>query len=236
MSSIRRLQQLLTLATGMRCVACLLPASATVCASCAHEAKAIPPATDAAFRDMGVMARLVRAAKRGTWRGGGRFLAALVAIDRVDLVPPCDAITWVPADRRRRARRGGHLPERFAGALASLLGVPAIALLEPSRSRRPQRGLDRRERALNVANGFRIRRGRGPRLLAPGTRVLVVDDVRTTGATLLAARSALAELPVTVESFAIVGVDREVAARSWCLESRSDREKSAQDSNHSCRC
>jgi adenine/guanine phosphoribosyltransferase-like PRPP-binding protein len=65
--------------------------------------------------------------------------------------------------------------------------------------------------------------------------VLVVDDVRTTGATLAAARRALASLPVDVETLAIIGVDDAGAGRLRCLEDRSEREIMAQESKQPCR-
>lgn len=207
MHQIRRvLDQILHLVVGRRCPGCGRPVVVPVCVACIDQIQQSPPVSHAAWRDDPVIGRLVRAAKRGEWRRGGRLLAVLVAFQRGHLIPECDVITWVPADRRRRASRGGHLPERFAKALGELLALPAIPLLEQPRSRRPQRGLGRAERAANVATAFRPRRRRVP-ALPEHTRVLVVDDVRTTGATLAAARVALAELSVDVATMAIVGVE-----------------------------
>lgn len=167
----------------------------------------MPHVRGAAFRDDGAIGRLVRAAKRGDWRGGGQVLATLVAVERAHVLPPCDVISWVPADPCRRARRGGHLPERFAMALGDALALPAVELLAPEGRRRPQRGLGRAERRTNVRRAFRPRTG-ALDALPDGTRVLVVDDVRTTGATLAEAAAALGDRQVAVDTIAIVGVDR----------------------------
>lgn len=205
----------LAVLAGRRCAGCGEPAADALCGSCLEELSASEPADHAAFRDAGIAARVVRRAKRGDWRSGGMLLAALVVRDRPWLIPPCDVVTWVPADGRRRAARGGHLPERFARALARALGVPCVQLLEPAAPRRtPQRGLDRQQRRRNAVGAFRIRRGcaHGARV-ALGVRVLVVDDVRTTGATLAACRDALARHGFDASVLAVVGVESRRAGR-----------------------
>ncbi|MCW2927484.1 MAG: hypothetical protein JWM86_1452 [Thermoleophilia bacterium] len=162
--------------------------------------------SDSVFIDAGAAGRLVRAAKYGTWRRGGRLLGMLVHreltargdgwLDGIELV------TWVPADRRRRAIRGVHLPEAVARSLAGELAVPARALLVRVRAR-PQRGLDRDARRLNARGAFALAPGIGP---APGTRVLVVDDVRTTGATLEEACRLLRQCGIVPRGLAVSGV------------------------------
>lgn len=221
-----------------------------VCVRCVAHAQSTPPVADAAFHDMGAIGRLVRVAKRGDWRAGGRVLATLVVVDRLGVVPACDVVTWVPPDRGRRAARGGHLPERFGRALAAYLGVEAVALLRRRGRRPPQRGLGRSARRRNVSGAFALSSRRRARMLGPGVRVLVVDDVRTTGATLAAARATLARRTGQVEALAIVGVDSAAGAefgRSGTSDSRgarpcrcrkpcTERGNSAQESKRPCRC
>ena len=99
--------------------------------------------------------------------------------------PECDLVTWVPADRWRTIQRGYHPPQMLAGGLAQRWGVPARALLRAAPIRRPQRGLDHAARRRNVRGAFRPLAGVG------GERVVLVDDVFTTGATLSACGTAL---------------------------------------------
>jgi predicted amidophosphoribosyltransferase len=74
---------------------------------------------------------------------------------------------------------------RLARAAATELGVGARRLLEPARTVADQSGLTTRERAENLAGALRA-------VGRPGLPVVIVDDVMTTGATLVEAARALA--------------------------------------------
>jgi predicted amidophosphoribosyltransferase len=80
---------------------------------------------------------------------------------------------------RRRRLRGANSAERMAGRLARMLSIPAIALLRRTRATRMQAGLSPSERQANMKGAFAARRGQP----IAGARVLLVDDVMTTGAT-----------------------------------------------------
>jgi predicted amidophosphoribosyltransferase len=95
-----------------------------------------------------------------------------------------DVVTWAPTAPGRRRARGYDQAEVLARAVARALGVPARGLLRRTDRAGPQTGRRRAER-LARAPTFAVAARRVP------ARVLVVDDVVTTGATLHAACSAL---------------------------------------------
>ncbi len=98
---------------------------------------------------------------------------------RRELPGAYDAVVPVPADLRRR--RNGFQPLcAVAKVLARRLGVPfRPGLLRKKKSTPPQVGLTQAQRLANLDGAFAL--GAGAR--AAGLRVLLVDDVTTTGTT-----------------------------------------------------
>ena len=105
------------------------------------------------------------------------------ALWRDRLAVDVDCVTWVPAGPGRR-RRGFDQGRILARSAARLVNRPAVALLE-RRGRRGQQALGAAERRANAAGAIHAR---GP---IPGWRVLLVDDVLTTGASLERSTEAL---------------------------------------------
>lgn len=91
-------------------------------------------------------------------------------------------VSWVPTSPARRRRRGFDQGRLLARAVARRLGLPCPSLLL-RRSGPPQTGRSRAERLRGPTYGLRRE--------AVPERVLLVDDVVTTGATLSAAASRL---------------------------------------------
>jgi ComF family protein len=111
----------------------------------------------------------------------GRCLAGLLAGRVAALLPGgLDLIVPVPLHRRRLGGRGFNQAALLARDLSRRLGHPVeVAALSRTRATRSLAGLHPAERARELGGVFRVRR---PELVAR-RRVLVVDDVLTTGVT-----------------------------------------------------
>jgi predicted amidophosphoribosyltransferase len=152
---------------------------------------------------------------------GRRDLAAPLARH---LLPALDVVladgpgpVWlVPAPSRpaaARARGGDHVARlaraiavsrattratsRAATRPATRPDVRVAQALALARRTRDSVGLDAAERAANLAGALRVRHGVLP---TPGSRVVLLDDIVTTGATLRACRDTLAAAGLTVEA------------------------------------
>lgn len=163
------------------CARCGAPTAWPVerCRECAGRRLAFATARAAVGYDQAAR-RVVHAWKERGLRRLAVETAELV-VERLP-APEADALTFVPADRSRRLKRGHNPAERLARELADAWELPCLALLERTRGGR-QRGSSATERR-TVRGAFR------PTGAAPG-QVAVIDDVYTTGATAAAAASAL---------------------------------------------
>lgn len=203
------------LSTALRscitCAACrVAPAGREgVCAACRERLWAGVAALPAAVGDVvhlgphaGPLRRLVHGLKFRGERDVAAFLGALLG-SRMQRGPwRPDLITHVPTDPRRLARRGYDQAALVARALAVSIGCAHRTLLVRARSTPRQAGLGRAVRRANVRGAF---------VPAPAAersvrraRVLVVDDVLTTGASLDACREALVAAGAAEVRFAVV--------------------------------
>jgi ComF family protein len=134
--------------------------------------------------------RAVRALKYGRRRALAGSLSAILA-ERFPFAPgDFDRIAPVPLHLDRLRDRGFNQSLLLAREPARCLGRPVDAmLLERVRPTPPQVGLGLAERRSNLRGAFRVRKGRD----VTGARVLLVDDVSTSGATADACATALLE-------------------------------------------
>ncbi|MGA0387219.1 MAG: ComF family protein [Ilumatobacteraceae bacterium] len=133
----------------------------------------------------GCLRDVVNGMKFKNHRGAAKYLGGLLSrrIIGDGLVPGVDvhAVTWVPASARRRRERGFDPSELMARMVGAQLGLPVVRTLvrADSGEQKTRSGVERWN-----GPGFRGRR-------THYTRVLLIDDVVTTGATLAAASGAL---------------------------------------------
>lgn len=105
-------------------------------------------------------------------------------------LPTCDLITSVPLHRSRQRQRGYNQAAEIAKSLAKLLSIPYQELLIRTKATQAQTSTrSKTERAQNLSGAFSLAH---PASNLKNCKVLIVDDVYTTGATLAACAGALA--------------------------------------------
>ena len=110
-------------------------------------------------------------------KGYGRLLAMRLQEDHPD---GFDLLTWVPISPLRKLRRGYDQVELLAKAVGRELGVTPVPLLKKIRHNRPQSGITgEAKRRANVLGVYQVK---NPELLE-GKRVVLLDDIITTGTT-----------------------------------------------------
>lgn len=157
------------------------PAEGAECAACVAD----PPRFDrarAVMRYDGVARGLVLRFKHADATHGAPGFARWMARAGAGLLADCDLIAPVPLHRWRLLWRRYNQSALLALALGRIAGRPVVVDLLARRRHTPSQGrLDRARRRANVAGAFAVRRAHAATL--GGRRVLLVDDVMTTGAT-----------------------------------------------------
>jgi ComF family protein len=153
----------------------------------------------------GTLRQLIHLYKYGRietmWRPLADLLAAALPLDE-----RCDAVIPVPLHWRKQWQRGFNQSELLAGAIARRRGIPAVRALRRVRPTQTQAGLSNTERRKNVAAAFQARRAAGT---LAGRRVLLIDDVMTTGSTAAACARVLKRAGVaSVVLLTVARVDR----------------------------
>lgn len=138
----------------------------------------------APLRYEGAGKALVHALKYRAYKPVAEKVAAPLISDIVRREGRFETVVPVPLHRSRLRKRGFNQAEKLARGVAGRIGAPFSDTLQAVRSTRDQVELSAAERRANVADAFTARaRAKG--------KVLLVDDVFTTGATTSACAAAL---------------------------------------------
>ncbi len=174
-----------TFITAPQCDRCGLPLDAPViddlvCGACLRDQPAYDRARAAFVYDT-ASRPLVLKLKHGDRTDAAAHLARWLQRAGADLIPRCDVIVPVPLHRWRFLMRTYNQAALLANKLGALVDKPVSADALARVKRTPsQGGLDRGARRRNVARAFATKRTAA----IEGRRVLLIDDVLTTGATL----------------------------------------------------
>ncbi len=172
--------------TPPHCARCGIPfdydlGGDVLCSGCLAAAPAFDTAR-AAMRYGPVARRLVVGLKHADRTHLAPALAAWMGRAGEALCADSDLLIPVPLHRRRLLSRRFNQSVLLARALGKESGLPVIAdAMVRRRATPPQAGLTRHQRRRNVAAAFAVRPAR--QALVEGRRVVLVDDVLTTGAT-----------------------------------------------------
>ena len=176
-------------ADGVRCARCWAPSRVsevgTLCDRCAGEGA--PEGLDAlrtSFRFAGIARRAILEAKFRGVTGLFEPLSSSLA-GEVQASWRADVVVPIPLAAGRERRRGFNQSELVARRVAEAHGLPLrLDVLERARETEAQATLDAEQRQRNIRGAFVARE-------VAGLRVLLIDDVTTTGATLNEAARAL---------------------------------------------
>jgi predicted amidophosphoribosyltransferase len=185
------------------------------CRECVGRELAFSSAS-AAFCYDGAARALVTACKFRALRALADELAARAAPAFAPVAARAGAgavVTSVPAHRDHRLDRGFDLAESLARRLAADAGLTYAPLLRRVRHGSRQSGLDKAARAANVHHAFALREG-GLRVGTRLKRVIIVDDVYTTGETLNQCAEALAHAALDPSVFTFARTVRATPAQA----------------------
>lgn len=183
------------------CIMCqvLLKPGQVWCDDCQKQVARLPPYRTLIGRKRPLVVHAVSAyrppldwlvrAKAYRMRTAASMLGQLIGDYLIDMGCHYDLLLPVPLHWSRRVWRGYNQAVVIAAAITEKTNIPCVQPFRRNRYTSVQRRLSRDQRRENVSQAFDSRTGwqrRRTRRLLAGKRILIIDDVYTTGATVTA--------------------------------------------------
>jgi ComF family protein len=156
-----------------------------VCSACRSGLRALDRAASFGFYE-GPLRSLIHLYKYSGMKPLARQLAAFLE-SAIPIDQSFDAVVPVPLHWRKQWQRGFNQAELLARRIAKHHGVPLLGALKRKHSTAVQATLAKAGRRRNVQGAFAIRE----KVAVAGRKILLIDDVMTTGATANACASVL---------------------------------------------
>ncbi|MEK7518804.1 MAG: ComF family protein, partial [Patescibacteria group bacterium] len=131
-----------------------------------------------------IIQKLIHDLKYNSIRDAAKPLAELLTESVRPLLQPGDVIVAIPLHPRRERKRGFNQSELLAKQLCSATAIPLAHILHRTRNTKPQVECEASERRTNLKDAFVAD-------LVDAKRIILIDDVTTTGTTFVEAAKAL---------------------------------------------
>jgi ComF family protein len=187
------LNSLLDLVFPPRCEVCRTSSQEIICSSCFKQIKFMKPHLgiycvsiyDGVLREAIHRFKFKRRKKLAEPLGFlmVQYLSQLPLLEMEKL----DAIVPVPLHRRRLRERGFNQAELLGNIVGKYFGLPLLPAVERTRDTQAQFDLPREKRFNNIAEAFSVARP----VEIEGRRIMLIDDIYTTGATITECSRAL---------------------------------------------
>lgn len=187
---------------GDRCILCNEYSEESLCFKCKRDIKTIKIKTSIKEEEEEFLCyslgyysytikKLILALKFHKDFEAGFILAEYMSIFiKKELIKDIDFITYIPSSKESLKNRGFNQCLFLSKAISDNCGIPYLDLLERVHEVKDQIGLNDTKRWENIKGAFKVKRNREIR----GKRILIIDDVITTGATVFYAARAIMEL------------------------------------------